>query len=31
MDFKKVKAPGNTITRDMNEFANKTGNVYESA
>ncbi len=30
MDFKKVKAPGNTITRDMNEFANKTGNVYES-
>lgn len=29
MNFKKVNAEGNTITRDMRKF-NATGNVYES-
>lgn len=30
MDYKKSNAPTNTITRDMNEFRDETGNVYES-
>ena len=30
MDYKKTNAPTNTITRDMADFRDKTGNVYES-
>lgn len=30
MDYKKTNAPTNTLTRDMNEFRDVTGNVYES-
>ncbi|MCQ2244144.1 MAG: DNA-directed RNA polymerase subunit omega [Bacteroidaceae bacterium] len=30
MDYKKVKAPTNTVTRDINEIAAPTGNIYES-
>ncbi len=30
MDFKKVDAPRNTITRDHNDIDRATGNVYES-
>ena len=30
MDYKKVNAPANTVTRDMADFRDKTGNVYES-
>lgn len=30
MDYKKVKAPSNTVTRDINELAAPTGNIYES-
>ena len=30
VDFKKVKAPNNTITRDMAEFEKKAGNIYEA-
>ena len=30
MDYKKINAPTNTITRDMSDFRDKTGNVYES-
>lgn len=30
MDLKKIKAPTNTITRDMMSFSKETGNVYES-
>ncbi len=30
MDYKKINAPTNTITRDMQDFRDKTGNVYES-
>ena len=30
MDFKKSNAPTNTVTRDMQDFRDKTGNVYES-
>lgn len=30
MDYKKTNAPTNTITRDMEDFREKTGNVYES-
>ena len=30
MDYKKSNAPLNTITRDMQDFRDKTGNVYES-
>lgn len=30
MDYKKVKAPNNTETRDMNELSANTGNVYET-
>ena len=30
VDFKKVKAPNNTVTRDMAEFEEKAGNIYEA-
>ncbi|MCQ2210598.1 MAG: DNA-directed RNA polymerase subunit omega [Paludibacteraceae bacterium] len=30
MDYKKVNAPSNTITRDMNSLCADTGNVYET-
>jgi len=30
MDFKKSKAPKNTLTRDMNQLTEKVGNVYET-
>ena len=30
MDYKKSNAPTNTMTRDMQDFRDKTGNVYES-
>lgn len=30
MDYKKSKAPLNTITRDMIEMSQDTGNVYET-
>ena len=30
MDYKKSNAHTNTITRDMQDFRDKTGNVYES-
>ena len=30
MDYKKTNAASTTITRDMIEFADKTGNIYES-
>ena len=30
MDYKKSTAPTNTVTRDMQDFRDKTGNVYES-
>ncbi len=30
MDYKKVNAPSNTITRDMNSMCADTGNVYET-
>jgi DNA-directed RNA polymerase subunit K/omega len=30
MDYKKTNAPTNTVTRDMSDFRDKTGNVYES-
>jgi len=30
MDYKKTKAPKNTITRDMNKLTEKVGNVYET-
>ena len=30
MDFKKSKAPKNTITRDLNKMTEKVGNVYET-
>ena len=30
MDFKKVKAPSNTITRNPLEISEPTGNIYES-
>lgn len=30
MDLNKIKAPYNTITRDMMKFSEETGNVYES-
>ena len=31
IDFKKVKAESSTITRNSNDFAIVTGNVYEAA
>lgn len=30
MDFKKIDAPRNTVTRDHNDIDRPTGNVYES-
>lgn len=30
MDYKKVNAPLNTVTRDMIELSEDTGNVYET-
>ena len=30
MDFKKVTAPASTITRNLSEMDNNTGNIYES-
>ncbi|MBP1677409.1 MAG: hypothetical protein H6Q20_1968 [Bacteroidetes bacterium] len=30
MDFKKVNAPSNTISRDMNSMSVNVGNVYET-
>ncbi|MCQ2126383.1 MAG: DNA-directed RNA polymerase subunit omega [Bacteroidaceae bacterium] len=30
MDFKKTNAPTNTVTRNMVDFVQETGNVYES-
>ena len=28
MDYKKMKAPTNTVTRDMNQLSDSVGNVY---
>ena len=30
MDYKKSKAPTNTVTRDIMDFCDETGNIYES-
>lgn len=30
MDYKKTKAAGSTIPRDIEHLANETGNIYES-
>lgn len=30
MDYKKVKAPTNTVTRDVVDLSEGTGNIYES-
>lgn len=30
MDYKKTNAPTNTVTRNMADFVEETGNVYES-
>ena len=30
MDYKKTKAPVTTITRNLNEIDNETGNIYEA-
>lgn len=30
MDYKKTKAPGSTITRDMLDLTKEVGNVYEA-
>ncbi len=30
MDFKKLTAPTNTVTRDMNSLSAEVGNVYET-
>lgn len=30
MDFKKTNAPTNTVTRDVMNLADETGNIYES-
>ncbi len=30
MDYKKVNAPSNTISRDMNQMSDNIGNVYET-
>lgn len=30
MDYKKSKAPTNTVTHNLMDFANPTGNIYES-
>ena len=29
MDYKKMKAPTKTVTRDMNQLSDSVGNVYE--
>ena len=29
MDYKKMKAPTNTVTHDMNQLSDSVGNVYE--
>lgn len=30
MDYKKTKAPGTTITRNLNDIDKATGNIYEA-
>ena len=30
MDYKKTNAPTNTVTRDMMDLCDETGNIYES-
>lgn len=30
MDYKKMKAPTNTVTRDMNQLCEPVGNIYET-
>jgi DNA-directed RNA polymerase subunit K/omega len=30
MDYKKSKAPTNTVTRDIMNYCDQTGNIYES-
>ena len=30
MDYKKTNAPSTTVTRNMNDLSDKTGNMYES-
>ncbi|MGL4333077.1 MAG: DNA-directed RNA polymerase subunit omega [Bacteroidales bacterium] len=30
MDYRKTKAPNNTVTRDLTRMAEETGNVYET-
>ena len=30
MDYKKSKAPKNTVTRDLNQLTEPVGNVYET-
>lgn len=30
MDYKKTKAPNNTVTRDVNALTEEVGNVYET-
>ena len=30
MDYKKSKAPLNTVTRDIMDLCNETNNIYES-
>lgn len=30
MDYKKTKAPNTTVTRDLAEFDQKSGNIYQS-
>lgn len=30
MDYKKSKAPTNTVTRDVNSLCENTGNIYET-
>ncbi len=30
MDYKKLNAPNNTISRDMSQMSEKVGNVYET-
>lgn len=30
MDYKKTQAPDNTVTRDMIQMAEETGNIYET-
>lgn len=30
MDYKKSKAPSNTVTRNIMDLCDETGNIYES-